>query len=287
MLPRVHLRRIVRPIFVSAALLASGCGGGAASAPEATTPRGESRPGPVAALDLASVAAPLVDLLAPTSAEVLVRGALVKSDEPPTDAWDQAATVFARSYCIGVNCFRLVDLGNRSVPSTPLTGIGDGGSCEVEVARARAVRAHLDPIDGRPAVDQAFVLLEFAPCPSDAGARLEAVFGSQPVRVLSLRDAAWHPATRDVAASLESFEERARALFPGSERVPVVATDVLACGVTIAAGLSVYWLHDGQVHQPFDAARFVRAGESLYAFSYVEGLDPMIERLDRVTCGPE
>ena len=37
--------------------------------------------------------------------------------------------------------------------------------------------------------------------------------------------------------------------------------------------------------QPFDAARFIRAGDALYAFSAMEGLDPLLERLDRVTCG--
>lgn len=237
-----------------------------------------------AGLDVTLVAAPVVDLVEPASPALLVRGALVKSDAPPTDAWDETAATFARAFCIGEACFELVDLGERALASATVTAVGSAGVCQVAISRARAVRAHLDARGESPPVDQSFVLLELGTCAEHPDARLEAVFGAPRVAVFSLRDASWQPAPESIALALDAREEVNRALTPDRARVPLTTTELARCGITLARGLAVYWIRDGVVNQPFDAARFVSAGESLYAFSYIEGLDPLLERLDRVTC---
>lgn len=256
-------------------------GAGSSGEPSAGSPHDGLAP---AGLDVPGVAAPVVDVVAPASSTVLFRAAFVKSDAPPTDAWDATAPTFARAFCIGETCFDLVDLGDRSVPVTTVTAIGSAGACPVSIARARAVRAHLGARGESPPVDQAFVLLELGGCATEPEARLDAVFGAAPVEVLSLRDAPWQPATADIAAALDSREEVNRSLTPDRQRVPITTAEVPECGITLARGLAVYWIRDGVVNQPFDAARLVSAGGSLYAFSYIEGLDPLLERLDRVTC---
>lgn len=253
----------------------------------ATAPSSGGATAPSAGLDPARVAAPLIDVITGTAPAVLLRGALVKSDEPPTDAWDESAAIFGRAYCIGETCFRLVDLGERSVPASTVTAVGSAGVCDVEITRARAVRARLDAHDERPAIDQSFVLLEVGPCAAHPDARLEAIFGARPTTVLSLRDAPWQPASAELSAALDAREEVNRSLTPDRQRVPIMAAEIPECGITLARGLAVYWIREGAVNQPFDAARFVTAGDALYAFSYVEGLDPLLERLDRVTCTPE
>lgn len=263
-------------------VLLAGCGAAPA------TVAGPDRPAPTGpAVDVSGLASPVVELRAPGSDEILTRVALLKSSTP-TDPWDPTATVFARAFCIDDACFQMLDRGERPVAGARVTAVGETGTCEVEVVRAREVRAHLDadPSIERVAVDQTFFAIELGPCGASPTARADAAFGRPPVEVLPLRDARWEPASPEITASLDALEDRTLALFPGEHRVPILVAEVAECGITLAHGISVYWIHEGTVNQPFDAARFVRAGESLYAFSYIEGMDPLLERLDRVTCSP-